>query len=547
MKRRFRPDLLVSFSRLSPMSPRPAAVTTLLVMLAAGLPTGVVIPASAAAPVHLAEPGASVPVAVDADTTGGYLIAWQDPESLAIHGQRISPGGFPEPTHVELAPNLPFQVSDLRLAFSRSGRAALVWTQPAGADQIGIGGGILGTDGVLLRRFEIAHPIPDPAGLVTSFGPSVAALPSGGYVITWTVGVQEDPLGDPLKPTDQDAYVARIDEEGSPVGAAVRLHQENAGSQVALDIGASESNIVIAWVSNPLTIDQEYFVRVLEPELLPRSEEIPVEKPRRGSLAVAPDGRFIVGSAMAGFGPDDFRARLQIFEPDGAPIGPPFNAHPDGRRHQGAPAVEITGEGNLWALWGETHDVDGVPGGRLELALMLRSFSLEGRPTSRPEELVRIGNGAFAFTGGAEGALVTWTPTSSTPFLAGQVVGRPPDAEIPPEELGLESPELPGFRVWVRIAGGDLEAIWATETVPCTAEALCAAGLLPDRAEVIVRVAGPKPNGFLWPIMVKLTTSRVEIWMEQLGTGDIQYYLLPGASPGSELLPGLFDRAGFRP
>ena len=65
--------------------------------------------------------------------------------------------------------------------------------------------------------------------------------------------------------------------------------------------------------------------------------------------------------------------------------------------------------------------------------------------------------------------------------------------------------------------------------------------------EVIVRVVGPKPNGFLWPTIVKLSTSQVEVWIEQFATGEVQYYLLPGATPGSEMLPGLFDRDGFAP
>jgi hypothetical protein len=62
-----------------------------------------------------------------------------------------------------------------------------------------------------------------------------------------------------------------------------------------------------------------------------------------------------------------------------------------------------------------------------------------------------------------------------------------------------------------------------------------------------VRVVGPKPNGFLWPTLVKFTTSTVEVWIEQVSSGDVQYYRLPGATPGSSDLPGLFDRRGFRP
>jgi len=56
-----------------------------------------------------------------------------------------------------------------------------------------------------------------------------------------------------------------------------------------------------------------------------------------------------------------------------------------------------------------------------------------------------------------------------------------------------------------------------------------------------------QPNGYLWPTIVKFTTSRVEVWIEQLSTGTVQYYELEGASPGSSELPGLFDPLGFQP
>lgn len=69
----------------------------------------------------------------------------------------------------------------------------------------------------------------------------------------------------------------------------------------------------------------------------------------------------------------------------------------------------------------------------------------------------------------------------------------------------------------------------------------------PGRAEVFVRVVGPKPNGRLWPTLVKFTTSTVEVWLRQQRTGEVRYYRLEGASPGVDELPGLFDRVGFAP
>lgn len=71
------------------------------------------------------------------------------------------------------------------------------------------------------------------------------------------------------------------------------------------------------------------------------------------------------------------------------------------------------------------------------------------------------------------------------------------------------------------------------------------AAAVPGRSELFLRVVGPKPNGYLWPNLVRFTTSTVEVWIEQLSTGELRYYRLPGASPGSSDLSGLFDRTAF--
>jgi hypothetical protein len=106
----------------------------------------------------------------------------------------------------------------------------------------------------------------------------------------------------------------------------------------------------------------------------------------------------------------------------------------------------------------------------------------------------------------------------------------------------LTSPEVPGFRFKVRI--GDREGAKQNN---CLSETLCVSGAVPSRTEVLIRVVGPKPNGFLWPTVVKLNTTQVEVWIQKVSTGETKYYLLPGAGPTSSDLPGFFDRNGFLP
>jgi ELWxxDGT repeat protein len=117
---------------------------------------------------------------------------------------------------------------------------------------------------------------------------------------------------------------------------------------------------------------------------------------------------------------------------------------------------------------------------------------------------------------------------------------------LPPAGPWLSSRTLPGFEVKVRITSGTGTIAGALEP-DCIPETVCVSGAVPGRSEVFVRVVGPKPNGRLWPTLVKFTTSAVEVWIRQTSTDVVRYYRLEGARPGFDELPGLFDREGFAP
>jgi hypothetical protein len=120
--------------------------------------------------------------------------------------------------------------------------------------------------------------------------------------------------------------------------------------------------------------------------------------------------------------------------------------------------------------------------------------------------------------------------------------GPPP----PPVPLFADL-DYPGYGFGVVITGGPGDPRPGAPEGACPAETVCVSGAVPGRSEVLIRLVGPKPNGYLWPTLVKLTTSQVEVWIEQVATGELRYYRLPGAVPGDDTLPGLFDRRGFLP
>ena len=122
----------------------------------------------------------------------------------------------------------------------------------------------------------------------------------------------------------------------------------------------------------------------------------------------------------------------------------------------------------------------------------------------------------------------------------------PPADPPPPSGAWLESAELPDFRFQVRVTTGAGEQEVRAEA-ECVEETLCVSAAVPGRSELFLRVVGPKPNGYLWPTLVRFTTSTVEVWVERHSTGELRYYRLPGASPGSSDLSGRFDRTAFGP
>ena len=122
----------------------------------------------------------------------------------------------------------------------------------------------------------------------------------------------------------------------------------------------------------------------------------------------------------------------------------------------------------------------------------------------------------------------------------------PPPSPPPDDATEVFAPELGPFRLWVRIAAAGAVQPTRREAA-CIPETVCVSGAVPGRSELFVRIVGPKPNGYLWPTLVRFSTSTIEVWIERLGTGELRHYRLEGAGPASSDLDGLFDRHGFLP
>lgn len=135
---------------------------------------------------------------------------------------------------------------------------------------------------------------------------------------------------------------------------------------------------------------------------------------------------------------------------------------------------------------------------------------------------------------------------TGTYTLSLECSGSSPPPPPPSPDGFFFDPSYPDFRFRVRIGNpGDMRT--GNREPDCQPETVCVSGALPGRSELFIRILGPRPNGFLWPTVVRFTPSRVVVDIRQESTGHLNTYTLPAVPPGVDDLSGLQDRKGFMP
>ena len=177
------------------------------------------------------------------------------------------------------------------------------------------------------------------------------------------------------------------------------------------------------------------------------------------------------------------------------------------------------------------------------------------------EVQIREGSGAFASLGVLDANTVGVTVTGLDPgttygfrVRATGAGGNSAFSNIVTATTGtgpgdgyFTSPEFPNFRFRVRIVDPSGTTVAGRRETACLPDTVCVSGQLAGRSEVFIRIIGPRPNGFLWPTLVRFTPSRVEVDIQQVSTGITKTYILPAVPASSDELSGLQDREGFLP
>ncbi len=482
----------------------------------------------------------------------GYLGVWfeaafQDPAPGRLMGQRFDGDdrAVSEPRPIPSDPRPPYP-SPYALQTHRAGGPVLAIWRLSGEPVSNVVGRYLHAQGTPLS------PVVAIGHTSTSMLPAAALHESGRALVVWRVDVS-------------GAIRGRILEANGGRGPVLDLTNGDArGPAVAVDANGRH---LLVW--------QEYvhgtgphfdlFGRWLGTDGRAAGLPFVIATDASGypEVAMWPDGRSAV--VWSSCGGTDWGApcamRIRWLDEDGAPVGPPQTISPDDGRSHASPEMAIDSDGVLFVHWQVYPANPGTfPGDVLFHAVAFDAVGarlatapvLEIKGEVERRKVVALDQDFFVSWYGYNANPIDGTFAMRYRFTPADDGGEeppppPPDDPAPPAGAApLTSPEVPGFRFWVRISTAGGSVLGSMEPV-CIPETVCVSGALAGRSEVFLRVVGPRPNGYLWPTIVKFTTSTVEAWIEQIATGEIRYYELEGASQGVDELPGLFDRTGFQP
>lgn len=244
---------------------------------------------------------------------------------------------------------------------------------------------------------------------------------------------------------------------------------------------------------------------------------------------------FLSEADLTGRNPDGSE-EVFVAERTGSPHFTQVTDTPSG---PGAFPPSISEDGS-WVAFSSSADMTGDnPDGSVEVFLDYGSGIIQVTDSAHESFAPSLSGHEIAFVSDAD--LTGENPERNDEIFLARCTPAPPSGPY------LTTPALPGFRFKVRITQPNGNRIIGQKVTPCPAETLCVSGALPGRSELYLRIIGPRPNSFLWDNVVRFTPSRVEVWAEQISTGELNYYDLPKIPRRSNDLSGLVDKEAFQP
>jgi hypothetical protein len=305
---------------------------------------------------------------VAADGTGNFVVVWtggssEDGSSYGIFGQRYAASGAPQGPEFRVntyTTNVQYRGV---VAADSSGRFLVVWES---ATQDGSARGIFG------QRYDSSGVLQGPEFPVNTyttndqFGPTVTAIPSGGFIVLWHSNGQDG--------SGFGVFGQRYAGSGAPLGPEFRVNTFTTANQFYPSVGADASgSFVVSWSS----LGQDgsgygIFGQRYDSSGSPLGGEFRINTYTTFSQsvsAVASDasGNFVIVWASSTQDGQAYGIFGQRYASSGSPLGPEFLVNSYTTNTQFIPAVSADSAGNFAVVWqstGQDGSIDGVFGQR---------------------------------------------------------------------------------------------------------------------------------------------------------------------------------------
>jgi len=285
--------------------------------------------------------------------TGGFAVAWEDvssPDNFDIFARVFDEAGQATGGALLVNTMVEDHQRDISLTSLESGNFVVTWSDYERTYETSwsVRGQIIGDEGQKIGEQQLLHPADDSGRVM----PSVAALPSGGFIATW------------MAPGDAPGISAqRYDAAGNRVGEQIDVNtviiQDQTEPVVAVLAGGG---FVITWTDFSTT-ETDFGVTVKAQIFDASGAKVGGEfrvseflgPDERGSDVTAlPSGGFLVTWTDMGYGGSDGSGSAVIgrmFDASGAPVGEPFPINAVTEGDQQAVSVATLADGSLVFSW----------------------------------------------------------------------------------------------------------------------------------------------------------------------------------------------------
>jgi hypothetical protein len=286
---------------------------------------------------------------IAADSSGNFVVVWrssgQDGSGQGVFGQRYAASGPPLGPEFRVNAYTTSTQNHPSVASDASGNFVVVWPS---YDQDGSLGGVFGqryaSSGTPLgHEFRVNTYTPN-----LQRAPSVAAGPSGDFVVVWESDLQDG--------SGKGVFGQRYSSSGPPLGSEFRVNTYTTSDQSEPSVAAdSAGNFVVVWTSSSQdgSVDGVFGQRYASSGA-PVGSEFRVNTYTTGhqddpSVAVDASGNFVV--VWYGFTGDAI-IHGQRYSSSGVPLGNEFDVDSLGVGYSPCcPAVAADPDGNFVVVW----------------------------------------------------------------------------------------------------------------------------------------------------------------------------------------------------